>query len=272
MIKALEESGIKVFRTRPYGFLQIWFLARNHKKIIIIDNTSYIGGINISDHNYSWHDMMVKFNDISITKYLIKDFKNTLKGKYINLKSDIIISNKNIEKEFNKIIINAKKEVIISSPYFIGQNIAKEVKQTKANVKILTLKNNNYGAINLANNYLYNELKFYKNIEIYFYKRFSHAKFIIVDKKIVILGSSNFGTNSFACNQEIGACITNSKFVKDFYNQLYLNQKSILIKYKSNLSIIKYLIALYIIKVIDILFIIYGSLSRKFILEIKRYS
>lgn len=46
----------------PLGFLLWNYPPRNHKKIVVIDNTVYVGGLNFSDHNFSWHDMMVRFH------------------------------------------------------------------------------------------------------------------------------------------------------------------------------------------------------------------
>jgi cardiolipin synthase A/B len=61
LLASLEKDGVKVKRTAPPGRWLQYMLYRNHKKMIIIDETTaFVGGINISDHNYHWHDFMVK--------------------------------------------------------------------------------------------------------------------------------------------------------------------------------------------------------------------
>jgi cardiolipin synthase len=52
-------AGIQIQRTAPFGLLWMYGFFRDHKKMIILDNRiAYIGGINISDHNFIWHDYM----------------------------------------------------------------------------------------------------------------------------------------------------------------------------------------------------------------------
>lgn len=268
MIERMKNAGIKVVRTRPFGPLKIFFASRNHKKIIIIDDSSYIGGINISDHNYSWHDMMVRFDEANITESLLKDYESTLRGEKINLDEKEIISNKIIESKFFQIIKEAREEIIISSPYFLSTHLIKAVRTANVKIKLLTLEVNNFKIINLLTKYIFPLLSKY-NVDIYFYKQFSHVKFIIADRKKVLFGSSNFGLDSFTCEQEIGAYIEDEEFAKNFYTKLLIKQQNTLEKYDNKVNKSQYYLAYVMATLAQAFFFCYEIITKSFIHELK---
>ena len=54
----------------PFGFSPRGWLTRNHKKLIVIDDRiTYIGGINFSEHNAAWHDMMLRIDDVAVGRF-----------------------------------------------------------------------------------------------------------------------------------------------------------------------------------------------------------
>ena len=55
----LRAAGVAVTFTQPWGPVLFFGLSRNHKKIYVVDDRAYLGGINISDHNFAWRDFMV---------------------------------------------------------------------------------------------------------------------------------------------------------------------------------------------------------------------
>src|SRR5258708_22225025 len=56
MLSELKAEGIGIRFTNPYGLSPRRLLSRNHKKLIVLDKTtSYIGGVNFSEHNPAPH-------------------------------------------------------------------------------------------------------------------------------------------------------------------------------------------------------------------------
>lgn len=54
-------NGIEIRFTQPLGPLFLKYPFRNHKKCVLIDQAiSYVGGINITDHNFGWNDIMIR--------------------------------------------------------------------------------------------------------------------------------------------------------------------------------------------------------------------
>src|SRR5436853_672192 len=82
MLAQLEAGRIKIKFTNPYGLSPRRLLSRNHKKLIVIDNqVAYIGGINFSEHNAAWHDMMLRIEDRDAVAFLREDFISTWNGR-----------------------------------------------------------------------------------------------------------------------------------------------------------------------------------------------
>ena len=81
MFNTLQSSGAQLKFTRDQ---LSWFhglFATNHKKTILIDDQiCYMGGINLCDHNFFWHDLMFRFADSGICQFFKKDFLQTWKN------------------------------------------------------------------------------------------------------------------------------------------------------------------------------------------------
>ena len=56
--------------------MSIYAGTRNHKKIFVIDDVGYIGGINISDHNFAWLDFNIAVTDRDTVEALVADFRS----------------------------------------------------------------------------------------------------------------------------------------------------------------------------------------------------
>lgn len=232
MMQDLIDHGVELKRTRPFGSPQVFFLARNHKKIIVIDDVCYLGGINVSDHNHEWHDFMVKIIHPELVQIVIEDFLANFRGIEQDFLKWNIMTNTYLEKTYYSLIEHAKEEIIISSPYIIDLHLAKIFRKKKhIRRSLLTLAQYNYKLYNIMSDYLYHLLA-RDGTEISRYTDFSHAKFMIIDRKILLLGSSNFGTESFVSKEEIGIVIFDEDFVKEFIERMYTDNQKYLQPYE----------------------------------------
>ena len=81
MCDRLERGGVPVRFTWPVGRRFHRLIARNHKKLIAIDDRiAYLGGINFGDHNFAWHDFMIRIESPGIAAFLREDFEHTWRG------------------------------------------------------------------------------------------------------------------------------------------------------------------------------------------------
>lgn len=225
MITEMRKAGVQLKRTRPYGFLGKNFLARNHKKIVIIDDYVYLGGINVSDHNRSWFDFMVGTGDKEKIRVIKRDFMFTFSGREINWGESNVYTSKELEKKYLRLVASAEKEIIISSPYILDLsllNILRNKREIKK--KIITVRHNNVEIMNKVSPYLMHSIQKI-NTDILFYKKFSHAKYLLIDRKYLLVGSSNFGKDSFLTMQEIGLLIEDKEFIDNFYERVIKNNE-----------------------------------------------
>ena len=207
LLKRARKGGIKIKFTNPMGLLLWKYPARNHKKLILIDeNISYLGGVNFTDHNFEWSDLMVRHIDKDITSSLKTSFINDLIEKkniplqQINSTTRLYLLNgiktKDTYCELLQTIKKASKVVAVS-PY-ICYPMLDVIAEVKNNLVILPA-NNNKGYINYIH-----QLRRYKDINYTYTKgKMMHMKLLIVDDDIVIYGSSNFDTISYFFEKEI---------------------------------------------------------------------
>ena len=225
---------------------------RNHKKIVVIDGRiAYTGGINIRDDHMGkkkrvspWRDTHIRIVGSGVfplqTAFLndwryIKKENYTAK-KYIedglfpvpeangNVYMQTVLSGpdspiQNIKEVFIKLITNAKKSILIQSPYFIPDEtfmsalriaIASGVK-----VKIMLPSKPDHRTV------FWVSLSYLKDIaeagaDVYLYDGFLHSKVIVVDDNILSIGTCNLDHRSFGLNFEDTVILYSQKLNEEY--------------------------------------------------------
>jgi len=229
MIGDLKQNGVKVQFVNPVGFLLHKFPARNHKKMILIDgHIAYIGGINFSEHNFYWHDMMLRIENDEIAEFLGNDFKHTWQGENINQTRIfdgielISFDGNNNEKLFRRImdlLDSAKESICIESPYlsFPFFEKLKTAREKGVDITVITPDQNNKKTVK---KYILWECR-RSDLRVQLYQgRMTHLKAILIDDTTLIMGSTNFDFLSYTLQQEIAAIITEPKTVNDFKTKI----------------------------------------------------
>lgn len=228
LIKMARENGIAVKFTNPLGFLMMRYPLRNHKKMVIVDEeTSYLGGINFSDHNFEWHDMMIGMEDNAIGKLLADDFKSTWEGKnqsktvstkdtavyFLNGRKSFSL----YENLFDK-IKKAKHSVEVISPYVSDPLllVLRETATRGVQTSIISPSENNKS---FFKNLLYSELR-HGYFDLYEYPGMSHLKAILIDGKTLLFGSSNYDLISYYFEQEVVVELQDESLIADFKKQI----------------------------------------------------
>lgn len=232
-----------------------WIHLRTHRKLSIIDDKAYVGGINYMSAEIGWRDIMFK-----ITGPVIKELKKVheeLKGIAKKQVYEIRKINKSLTKEFRnkdtvirniplskhlpylkqirRLIKQAKKEIIIVTPYFIPDpTISLALHHAKKRgVKISILipnKGDNYGADILSKMHAYVALQ--EKIPVYQYPVMMHAKYMVIDN-VATFGSFNFDYRSFFHNYELNI-ITKHNDVVDRLKNLALADMELSVPFTIN--------------------------------------
>ncbi len=198
---------------------------RNHRKIIIIDDTiAYIGSANINDYSLNWRELIVKiegtlaltlkkmFNDSwKIYEQVLFKHKPLLrqitKGTFKIVRDVPSITHQRLKNRFEELIKKAKSEIIIETPYFLpGFLLRKQIMDAAkrgVDVKVLTPKQSDVTFVDaLRSKYL--GLLHKSNVKLMFYTPNNlHAKLMIVDREQFFFGSANLDYRSFRYMFEI---------------------------------------------------------------------
>ena len=215
MFDRLRAAGVAVTFTQPWGPVLFFGLSRNHKKLYVMDDHAYLGGINISDHNFAWRDFMIRTEDPTIVQTLADDFARTERGERHSL-NEPVITNAEIEPVFNDIVRGASRSLVLASPYSLDVGIVRLLEQSPAPAKaVIIARSNNFRWLRAAEPYLWGRLA-RSGVQMLTYPDFFHARFLLADDNKLLVGSSNFSRHSFRCNQEVCLLITDTEFIADF--------------------------------------------------------
>jgi cardiolipin synthase A/B len=213
-----------------------YFKENDHSKVFLFDENrenskAIIGGMNIAEEyltaqNHAdpdsggWHDYMVIFSgtlahDIILEKrqteekkWFIKKFEEGVE-LLMNMK-DKHITRREILTELSR----AKKSVIVEHGYITDSAVIRRLRQiSRKGIRVKIIIPDRSDGVWHANmhsiykllrpNLLIKEEN--KNLSVYLYKGRIHAKVIVIDRKVAILGSANLTYGSFDLLSETNA-------------------------------------------------------------------
>lgn len=225
MMRDLEAGGVGVRFVSPLGFLFRRLAARDHKKILLFDDdVAWIGGINFSDHNFEWHDLMLRFEDPDIARFLRTDVLATWNGHAspararfdgVELLSLNGADNESRLKSILRQLEGAERSVVVHNAYitFPFTDALRAAARRGVKVTVITPAVNNRGF--MREYMMWEGLR--SGFEIRLYPgRMSHLKAIVIDDRILITGSSNFDWLTYTYQPEIIAVIEQPEFVEMF--------------------------------------------------------
>lgn len=242
----LERAGGHIAEFFPpyFGFRLFNFKInyRNHRKIVVIDNQiGYTGGMNIRDDHmglnkklHPWTDLHIRVQGsavIDLQKCFLQDWrfsykKTNFNDNYLNRffekpeiegKSgmQIVCSGpdlaiQQIKTGLIKMIMTAKKSIILETPYFVPDESFMEALRIARNsgvdVKIILPKTPDKRLVYYCTlSYAHDASKF--GAKVYLREGFIHSKCLLIDGKTVSLGSCNADNRSFKLNFEINSFI-----------------------------------------------------------------
>ncbi|MBB5436833.1 cardiolipin synthase [Pedobacter sp. AK017] len=264
LVPRLKAAGINAFPFLKVHFMLFAnrLNYRNHRKIIVIDGiTAFVGGINVSDRYINdgrnpkqvyWRDTHLRIDGpgTQYLQYLFLCDWNFCASEVLQPDSNFFPTAPLQNGTDNKIVqiaasgpdsesptilfsilqaINlATEEILITSPYFIpGESLLDALTIASLSgitVKLLVPGKSDSVLVNAAARSYYNDL-LNAGVEIYQYQKgFVHAKTMVTDKKIAIVGTANMDFRSFDLNFEVNAIVYDieiaSELTAAFYEDL----------------------------------------------------
>ncbi len=244
--RELKKEGIEVFPFYKIHFFANRLNYRNHRKIIIVDGeVGFIGGINVSDrydnsikekHPLYWRDTHLKIvgSSVSSLQYLFLSDWSFASGKDIEfhecffpkstVKNHTLVQiassgpdslHPTIMLATTSIIHNARQYLYITTPYFIPNESVYDSLRSAAlgglDVRMIVPFHSDSWLVNKAAAGYYEDL-LNCGVKIYRYQKgFIHAKTLVSDDDLAMVGSANMDVRSFELNFETNALVYDSK-------------------------------------------------------------
>lgn len=268
-IQKLRDAGVQTapfYKIKWYA-LANRLNYRNHRKIVIIDGmTGFVGGINMSDkyrndlkkeNHLFWRDthLMIKGQATGYLQYLFLCDWNFCSATHLVYSESYFPDSTDKETIENKVVQiaasgpdckqpvifyslleaigSARKKIYITSPYFIPDESLMDALliaiQGGLDVKIIIPGVSDSKIVNAAASAYYTEL-LKVGARIYKYnKGFVHAKTMVIDDDLAIVGSANMDYRSFDLNFEVNAMLYNknmaAQLTEAFENDLKVSEQ-----------------------------------------------
>ncbi len=233
-VKKIKDAGAELL------FFNSWF-HRNHRKLLIIDESvAFWGGVNIHKYFQKWDDLQVRIKN-RFVKNMVNSFARVyrisggkdqaillLAGKKMKEKTGLWLvehwhlhNHLSLKKYYVRKIKNAKKNIIIFTPYFMPRPwLIKELKRAVnkgVEVKIIIPNKADNLSSPIINrlNYIYISKICLSGIKFYLLPKMNHAKAILIDEKEGMVGSQNMDFLSYGHNAEIGVFFQDPAMVSD---------------------------------------------------------
>lgn len=232
--RQLTEAGGHVAHFLPPRFLP-WaptFNFRNHRKLLIVDEqAAFIGGMNVADeYARDWHDLAVRLEGPGVAQLqhvFLEDWHTatgeTLTGTGCSCSRTggaagdaacaVVASGPDergswIQDALFGAITSARERVWLITPYFIPSDpivaALRAAAQRDVDVCLLLPLRCDHWLVGLAARAYYDEL-LAAGVRIVEYDRtVLHAKALVIDRKITLIGSANTDVRSFRLNFELG--------------------------------------------------------------------
>jgi cardiolipin synthase len=222
--EAMRRAGVQVRFCNPAGRLLRRLPARDHKKIVVIDRRiSYLGGINITDHNFGWHDLMLRIDDEGVAAFLADDMEATWQNRpraRWRTFDRIAIGSLNgwhnargFEPVFD-LIASARDEIVVQTPYLTFPFTDRLADARRRGVRVRILAPAAHPQPSFAR---YVEWECARSdFELRLLPGMTHVKAMLVDGSRLLLGSSNFDYLSYRLLRELIAIVEAPGVIADF--------------------------------------------------------
>ncbi len=265
LARRLNENGVQAYPFLRIYFIALAnrLNYRNHRKIIVIDGqTAFVGGINVDDRYINndtenktfWRDTHLRIDGpgVQYLQYLFlcdwnfcADLKLHPNEHFFPPAIDSDARDKKIVQiaasgpdsgapvilfSILMAISLATKEILITTPYLIpGESLVDALIIASlggVSVKLLVPGNSDSLLVNAAARSYYADL-LRKGVEIYQYtKGFVHAKTMVTDSKIAMVGTANMDSRSFDLNFEVNAIVYDKGIATELRDIFYEDLKN----------------------------------------------
>ncbi len=227
MFAHLEAAGVQVIWTEPVRRLWRDYPFRNHRKMIVADDVAYIGGLNFSEHNFAWTDLMVRMERSEVADFLATDFpsRGAASASAWSAGFDGLVlyglDGRSNGEGFGALMSRldrARDGIVVVSPYltFPFTDALVRAQRRGVAVTVVTPQVNNKP---ILHDYIAG-LAQREGFRLVQTPQMSHVKALLIDGATVVLGSSNFDFVSYEAEAEIIGLFEDHALADDLHRRL----------------------------------------------------
>ena len=256
--RPLEDAGVEVAtfnEARFTRFLPRTMNFRSHRKIVVVDGLiGFTGGINITDGQtaefsgkQAWRDTHLRFEGIAVrtlqavfaenwyfaTGEALSDLGYYPAGPLVGEHLVQIVSSgpdqevPAIRDLFFAAIAGARHRIQLTTPYFVPDEAIVTALRTSAlrgvSVRLLVPDRSDARMVNAAAQTFYDAVM-EAGVRVHLYEpRMLHAKTLVVDDEIAVIGTANMDNRSFRLNFEVVAVIYGPDAARQLADQFQLD-------------------------------------------------
>lgn len=255
IVRELRAGGAEIYPVIKvkFSWLANRLNHRDHRKLIIVDgHTAFIGGINLSDRydnsidtGLYWRDTHLKVagntalhlsrhwlsnwnavhpNRLAMEDLLPRSDPPEMPGAHQGLVQVVaggpVYALSTIMLTYVRLFTLTRQKLYIANPYFIpNQSILDGLKQAAlsgVDVRLMLPKVSDSAVVGAASKFYYPQL-LEAGVRIFEYEKgFLHAKTVVADGRVSVIGTANLDIRSFDLNFEIFALVYDEAFAGDF--------------------------------------------------------
>jgi cardiolipin synthase len=245
----LKNAGVQVLFFNPFsGRSPLDYLRRNHRKLLVVDQTiAMVGGAGISDlwdgkdgkSEQPWYDFEIKWQGDAVGMLTGFFWQHWLSaGGHVDLNqhyprrsqaatpTPMLITpgeepstgNSPIRSLFQLCITSAQRRLWLASPYLLPDQITckmlDQARRQGVDVRILTMgPKSDKAYVYYTSRQRYGPL-LHSQIQIHEYQpSMMHGKIVLIDDDWVSFGSANLDPRSFFHNDELNLCTNNDHLI-----------------------------------------------------------
>lgn len=256
----MRKAGVRVEVFRPVApwRKRSGILGRNHRKNLIIDGrVAFTGGMNLGEvwsekHSArSWRDTHMKLEGpaAAACQHFFEEAWNKASGELLKGncyyevggagpgESDCVIvggsgfgKRRAIRRLYSRAFASATRNVVMTVPYFVPPKRVLNVMRRRSleglEVRVLVPQDSDVALADWLREGLYPSLmddgiKFHE-----YHGRVLHAKSMVFDDRLAVVGSANFDYLSISLNWELGVVVDDPAIVSELMNQYDRDLKS----------------------------------------------
>jgi cardiolipin synthase len=233
LLDRMVAAGIELRRTAPLGPMARYMLYRDHKKLVIVDgHVAYLGGINVSDHNFAWNDFMVRVEG-PVVDDLARDFASTWYGRRTRIAAppsagDYIVNQAAgrpaVLDETLRLVDGARESIFLETPSLLGHRIERallDAADRGVRVTVVVPAQHNRWIFRVWSRKTTLEIR-HPNITVHGYRgcgAMTHAKLLIVDDRRAAIGSANLFALEAMTQKELCLFTDDEALVKELRDQ-----------------------------------------------------